>query len=188
MPGPLGVSFLPSDQQAQQGPQQAGREGGLQSAIQLLSLRYPRVYGSRTPVGDPALLAGNTPRASGIDPNAAIFQALINAFAGSNLGGGPEETAGQWSAGPVDRAPLGGSPGGWSAGPVDRSPYAGDVPQSPWWTGQPQPPTTAPAFTYTPPTSPPEILTGPTEAAASPMSGGGYSSLGRPVRSRVNRF
>lgn len=143
--GPLGVTFRPTDQMAQQGPMQAGREGGLQSAIQMLSLRYPRVYGSRTPVGDPAMLAGNAPRTSGINPNAAIFQALINAFAGSELG---QPGANPWMPGPVAQQPgpamsafMPSTPR-WTAGPVDRTPGFD------WAMGSPTPPATSPSFTY----------------------------------------
>src|SRR5438105_1080967 len=97
----LGVTFRPSDQQAQQGPMQAGKEG-TQGTIQMLSLRYPKVSGAASPVGDPSLLAGNTPRVSGFNPNAAIFRALIQALSG----GSPDTGA----------AAMGGAPAGMPAG------------------------------------------------------------------------
>lgn len=94
MAGPIGISFKPSEQQSALGPRQAGKEG-LQQAIQLLSFRYPnpRVSGSRSIVGDPNLLGGpSTPtRVGGFNPNAAMLQALIQAFSGSSslaAGGG----------------------------------------------------------------------------------------------------
>lgn len=75
-----GVTFKPSEEQAAMGKRRAGREG-LQQAIQLLSLRYPKVMGAASPVGDPSLLAGNGPRiGGGFNPDAAILQAMIRAL------------------------------------------------------------------------------------------------------------
>lgn len=82
----LGIRFKPDEQQAQMGPQR-GRREGLQQAIRLISLRYPKVLGAASPVGDPTLLAGlGAPRISGFNPDAAILRALISAFA---QGGSP---------------------------------------------------------------------------------------------------
>lgn len=88
MDGQLGITFKPDEQQAMMGRRNAGREG-LQQAIQMLSLRYPKVLGASSPVGDPSLLAGRSPRISGFNPDAAILQAMIRALSG----GGPAAMA-----------------------------------------------------------------------------------------------
>jgi len=81
MAGQLGIRFKPDAKQALMGKQQGSREG-LQRAIQLISLRYPRVIGAQSPVGDRSLLAGEgAPRPAGFNPNAAIMQAMIQALA-----------------------------------------------------------------------------------------------------------
>lgn len=93
MAGQVGITFKPTEQQSLLGPKQGGKEG-LQQAIQLLSFRYPnpRVSGSQSIVGDPRLLGSpSTPRVGGFNPNAAILQALIQAFSG---GGGSSSLAG----------------------------------------------------------------------------------------------
>jgi hypothetical protein len=82
MPGQLGIRFKPDEQQAAMGKRQGSKEG-VQRAIQMLSLRYPKFSNSNSPVGDPALLAGNgAPRLSGFNPDAAILQAMIRALSG----------------------------------------------------------------------------------------------------------
>jgi hypothetical protein len=93
----LGITFKPSEQQGGMGTKQAAKEGGAQSAIQMLSLRYPKVSGAKSITGDPSLLAGNgAPRVSGFNPNAAILQAMIHAFSS----GGVMPSAGGSSAMP----------------------------------------------------------------------------------------
>lgn len=89
---PIGISFIPSAQnQAQQGPRQAGLEGDLSQAFKILSLRLPTTVGAASPV--PQALLTN-PGASGLpsagpsapyDPMAAVFTALLKSMAGGDL-------------------------------------------------------------------------------------------------------
>lgn len=102
----LGVRFKPTEEQSLMGRQQGAREG-LQQAIQMLSLRYPKVMGASSPVGDPSLLAGNgAPRMSGFNPDSAILQALIRALSGA--GGMVSQPMG---------SPMGNTPGSRMGGP-----------------------------------------------------------------------
>lgn len=130
----LGITFKPTEQSGQMGPGQAAKEGGLQQAIQLLSLRYPKVGGARSPVGSPSLLAGGAsaaPRMTGFNPNAAIFQALIKAYS--------EGQGGQGMSQPMQSHPLAGAASAFSQG-VKTSPSfqfeqpggAGSAPSRSW--------------------------------------------------------
>ena len=95
MAGPLGITFLPSADQADQGLRQGGREGDLSQVFRLLSLnlRRPKVFGARA-ISPDALL--NAPGAAGLtggpgggmNPYAAVFEALLRAGGfGGDLGG-----------------------------------------------------------------------------------------------------
>ena len=84
---PIGISFLPSADQAVQGPRQGNLEGDLGAALKILSLRLPRVLGARA-ISSPELLqspgGGGAP---GFNPMAAVIQALL-AAGGAGAGGG----------------------------------------------------------------------------------------------------
>lgn len=105
--GPIGINFLPSQENQDQGMQRGAMEGDLGEALKILSLRVPRVLGARsiTPgsnLGQPGVnpLAGMTGSVGGesgvYNPNSALFQALIRAL----LGGG-DETGGLGKTGGV---------------------------------------------------------------------------------------
>jgi hypothetical protein len=90
---PIGISFVPSAQNAQLGPQQGPLEGGggsnsdLAQAFKILSLRLPQVLGapsiaSRRLLTAPGSMAGLPP--SGFNPAAAVFQALLHASTGGS--------------------------------------------------------------------------------------------------------
>lgn len=90
--GQIGISFLPSQENADQGLQRGAMEGDLGQALKVLSLRLPRVMGARaiTPTsnlgGSPnaalgALGTQTTGSETGaFNPNAALFQALVSAM------------------------------------------------------------------------------------------------------------
>lgn len=90
----IGITFLPSDEQASLGPRQGNLEGDLGQAFKILSLRLPRVMGARSITPQSNLTA---PGSAGVsNPYAAAFQALLRTMAG-----GPTS-----SAGPFDTAPM----------------------------------------------------------------------------------
>jgi hypothetical protein len=84
---PIGISFLPSDENQAMGPKRGQMEGDLGQAFKILSLRLPSVTGAHA-IAPPALL--NAPGAAGVgggfNPQAAIFEALLRAMQGQ--GGG----------------------------------------------------------------------------------------------------
>lgn len=101
---PIGISFIPSAQnQAQQGPRQAGLEGDLSQAFKILSLRLPQNIAPTAPVPQALLtgpgsagVLGGPPSASPAspgapassmatyDPYAAVFTALLRSMAGGD--------------------------------------------------------------------------------------------------------
>lgn len=103
---PIGISFLPSQENAAQGMQRGAMEGDLGQALKILSLRLPRVMGARaiTPtsnLGAPGqsgdsqsavqgltMAAGAGGESGRYNPNAALFQALISAMMGGGSIGG----------------------------------------------------------------------------------------------------
>lgn len=101
--GPIGISFLPSQENAEQGMQRGAMEGDLGEAFKILSLRMPRVLGARAPTarenltspgaGGLSAVAGQMAGASrdghggGFNPNAALFEALIAAMLGGDTMG-----------------------------------------------------------------------------------------------------
>ena len=110
MNGPIGINFLPSQENQDQGSQRGAMEGDLGEALKILSLRVPRVLGARsiTPgsnLGQPGVnpLAGMTGSVGGesgvYNPNSALFQALIRALLGGGDAGGAD----------LSKAPTGGS-------------------------------------------------------------------------------
>lgn len=97
---PIGITFLPSEENQSLGPKRGGLESDLGQAFKILSLRLPRVQGARA-IAPPNLLNG--PGSSGMqNPQAAAFEQMIRAMLGQ---GGPTS-----SAGPFDRAPMGAPP------------------------------------------------------------------------------
>jgi hypothetical protein len=109
---PIGISFLPSQENADQGAQRGNMEGDLGQALKILSLRLPRVLGARaiTPgsnLGTPGQSGTSQGALSGIlnssgtggesgayNPNAALFQALIAAMMGNGSSGGGDGMGG----------------------------------------------------------------------------------------------
>lgn len=92
---PIGITFLPSEENAAQGPKRGNLEGDLGQAFKILSLRLPRVQGAKA-IAPPELL--NAPGASGLaapgapgapaggfNPLSTIFETLLKSMAG---GGG----------------------------------------------------------------------------------------------------
>lgn len=75
---PIGVTFIPSAEQAAQGPQRGQLEGDLGQAFKILSLRLPRVLGARA-VAPTQLLngPGSAGAPPGTNPYAAVFDALL---------------------------------------------------------------------------------------------------------------
>lgn len=87
--GPIGISFLPSQENQATGLKQGQMEGDLGEAFKILSLRLPRVVGAKAPTPGGNLsgmgasgLSGLSSGAegSGFNPNAALFEALIKAM------------------------------------------------------------------------------------------------------------
>jgi hypothetical protein len=90
MADPIGITFMPSQDNQDQGGRNMGLDGpggaDLSQAIKILSLRLPRVQGAQA-LAPASLLngqgAGNT---GGLNPHAAVFEALLRAILGA---GGP---------------------------------------------------------------------------------------------------
>jgi hypothetical protein len=95
---PIGINFMPSEENQQMGPKRGNLEGDLGQAFKILSLRLPRVLGARSlsphVAQGPGAAAGMP---GGFNPQAAIFEALLKSMAGG--GGMP------------GMSPMGGSPG-----------------------------------------------------------------------------
>lgn len=83
---PIGVSFLPSEDNQAQGLQRGKMEGDLGQALKILTLQLPTVRGARpiTPYSNlgNAGAAGLQSPASGFNPNSAVFEAVIKALSG----------------------------------------------------------------------------------------------------------
>ena len=109
--GPIGITFLPSAEQAADGRRRGQLESELGQAIKILSLRLPRVLGAR-PIAPHALLtapgasgltasaapvarmapAGAGPmspgaEAGGFNPHAAVFESMVRAMVGNPTAG-----------------------------------------------------------------------------------------------------
>lgn len=90
---PIGINFLPSDEQAANGPRQGNMEGDLGAAYKILSLQLPR----RPSIGGIAPQAlldapGSQGLPSGMNPLAAVFEALLRGLRppqGGQPGGSP---------------------------------------------------------------------------------------------------
>lgn len=80
MAQPIGVSFLPSEENAIMAPQPGA--GDLSQAFKILSLRLPRVQGAPGITPQSNLQAPGAAGMGGFNPQAAIFDAMIRAMAG----------------------------------------------------------------------------------------------------------
>ena len=124
MPDPIGITFMPSADNAALGPEQGGLNGpgqDLSQAFKILSLRLPRVLGAGA-ISAPRLL--NSPGAagvSGLNPHAAVFEALLRALVG---GGAPSGFGGP-------DAPFAASPPGYPPGPGPSAPPLARPPGEP---------------------------------------------------------
>jgi hypothetical protein len=80
---PLGVTFLPSDDNLRRGLRRGNRESDLLEAFKILSLGMPRVPSTRA-VAPPSLL--NAPGVSavpgGFNPHSAMFQQMLRTVLG----------------------------------------------------------------------------------------------------------
>jgi hypothetical protein len=82
---PIGINFIPSQDQAAMGPRQGQLEGVPEQAFKVLSLRLPRVQGARamSPYG---LMNSPGSAALGGNPLAAVFEALLRTMSGPQSG------------------------------------------------------------------------------------------------------
>lgn len=79
----IGVSFLPSEDQQIMAPQPSAPAGDLGQAFKILSLRLPRVQGAPGITPPSNLQApGSSGLGGGVNPHAAIFEAMIKAMLG----------------------------------------------------------------------------------------------------------
>ncbi len=123
MPPPIGISFMPNADNQALGPQQGalnGPGGDLSQAFKILSLRLPRVLGAGA-LAPPGLLRspGAAGAPGGLNPHAAVFEALLKALVGGGSPGGfPGGTASD-APGPMGPPPMGGP---ISPLPLPRSP------------------------------------------------------------------
>lgn len=91
MPNPLGISFIPNDDNAQQGPRRGQLEGSggsdLATAFKILNLHLPRFFGSKS-IAPQSLLngQGSAGIGGGFNPQSAVFEALLHAIGGGSSG------------------------------------------------------------------------------------------------------
>ncbi len=128
MMNPIGINFLPSDENAAQGVQRGKVEGDLGQAFKILSLRLPRVQGAPGITPQSNLTAPGSAGMGGFNPQAAIFDAMIRAMSG---GGGPMSGAPSGPIGPPRVIP-GGTVGSQMTSPPMAAPSA---PASPFRRG-----------------------------------------------------
>lgn len=94
---PIGVSFMPTQDNQNQGPKQGQMEGDLAQAFKILSLRLPRVQGAHA-IAPYSLL--NSPGSAGaqgaFNPYSAVFDALLKShMQPGQYGPGAQPGAGQ---------------------------------------------------------------------------------------------
>jgi hypothetical protein len=87
MQSPLGITFLPSSEGGESGPSR-GTNNDLGQAFEILSLRMPRVVGSKA-IAPQSLL--DSPGAAGVpggfNPYAAVIQAMLAGMRGGGMSG-----------------------------------------------------------------------------------------------------
>ena len=81
---PIGVTFIPSAEQAAEGPRRGNLEGDLGQAFKILSLHLPRVLGARPLAPETLLKAKGASAIGDVNPYAMVFDALLR----SSMGGG----------------------------------------------------------------------------------------------------
>lgn len=100
---PIGVTFLPNEDNAAMGPKRGALEGDLAQAYKILALnlRKPRVYGAHA-ISSPDLLnsQGANGQPGGFNPHAAVFEAMLRSM------GGGDPNAGPMGGGPMGSAPA----------------------------------------------------------------------------------
>lgn len=208
MANPIGISFIPSQDNQNQGPQRSSLEGpggDLAQAFKVLSLRLPQVLGARS-IASRRLL--ESPGASGVsaggaNPMSAVFEALLRAMSGQSSAGGGYG-AGLSSSGlsvPAPGQSYGESLGGIFGSSLPRV-IPGDRPSG--GTVTPAPPSVPRAGTPPPggddragtPPPPSPSFPGPddsqssnvyTDPGQSWMGGGGYGAPSLGERRRMNR-
>jgi hypothetical protein len=128
----LGVSFAPTQDNAEDS-RDAARTEGLPAAIQMLSLRLPRILGARAPV---ASALAHAPGFGGMgSADQQIFQVLQRL-----LGGGGDQFGADTMA-----------PGGWrGSGPGIPNPAPHSGPVGPHQPPETQPPAPAPKVSFIP--------------------------------------
>ena len=110
MPAPIGITYLPTDENT---PQSRGQPSDLGQALEILSLRLPRVRGAR-PISPQVYGQGAGGSGSAWNPYAAIIEAMLTAM----QGGQPGQPQGGFSGGqnrppppsPVSTTSVGGPP------------------------------------------------------------------------------
>jgi len=168
MPNPIGVTFIPSADNAAQGPQRGALEGpggsDLAQAFKILCLHLPRVLGAQSLAPRRLLTSpGSAALPPGFNPQAAVIQALLQA-----MGGGVER--------PIATYPD--DSGGMT--PDLRDFFRGENPRAPTFPSAPPDPKITPGDT--PSTRVPMPWTDePSPTPPAPM-GGGFDPRGR------NRF
>lgn len=111
---PIGVTFLPSEEQSAMGPQNAGRESALGEALKILSLRLPRrpafhglapqsilAGGPRGSVNAPSMPGMASPQ-GGFSPASAALEAILRAMGGGQMDMGAMGAMGGTASGGVD--------------------------------------------------------------------------------------
>jgi hypothetical protein len=128
MADPVGITFMPGQDAQALGPQNMGANGpggDLSQAFKILSLRLPRVLGAGA-LSSPRLLNSPGASGSGMNPHAAVFEALLRALVG---GGSPGGFPGGTAAGP-EPTPYS-PPYSTQPVPVPRGPDMGQPPAAP---------------------------------------------------------
>jgi hypothetical protein len=104
MADPVGITFMPGADAQARGPQNLADTGAggqdLADAFKILSLRLPQTVGPRS-LASQRLLTPRTGDTGGLNPHAAVFEALLRA----TLGGGPAPTLPTVTRGPFQVLP-----------------------------------------------------------------------------------
>ena len=117
MPNPIGISFMPTAQAQEAGPSNAAANTDLAQAFKILSLRLPRILGpgAISPLGNAP--GSSAPAFSGLNPYAAVFQALLQSLATGGLSGDRRiDTTGLGTAAATPSIVFGGGGGAGGGG------------------------------------------------------------------------